>query len=236
MSIIKGSKIGIVSGVGPLAGSDVLAKTFNNAAEIYGAIEDCEYPDLILLNHGIDGIDNTASLNDKFETEIAEMVISLEQQGCNIIGIACNTAHLYLDKIKTKEQTKLINLIDTVSKVASVADKKYLLLTSSASKQNKLYHGYLVKHKVAFDETTTEQQNLIDTTIGLIMAYKLDEAGEIMQQVIDSANSQGYDAIIAGCTELPIAITRCKNLYGMSAIDSNDELAKAMLKSYYKNY
>jgi aspartate racemase len=227
-------KIGIVSGIGPLAGVDVLAKTFKNAANIYGAIEDSQYPDLLLLNHGIKGVDNFGTLNDTFEKEIVDMVYHLEVQGCNIIGIACNTAHTYLDKIKTKPQTTFVNLIDTVSKVAKEAGHSYLLLTSSTSKQQKLYHGYLDKHAVPFQESTKEQQILLDKAIGLVMAYKLDEAGELLEEVLKSAKSDGYDAAIAGCTELPIAIAHCLNLSGLEIIDSNDELAKALLSKYYK--
>ena len=228
-------KIGIVSGIGPLAGADVLAKTFKNAAKMYGAIEDSEYPDLLLLNHGIVGVDNIGTLNDTFEKEIVDMVHQLEVQGCNIIGIACNTAHTYLDKIKTKPQTTFVNLIDTVSKVAKEAGHSYLLLTSSTSKQQKLYHGYLDKHDVPFQESTQKQQVLLDKAIGLVMAYKLDEAGELLEKVLKSAKLAGYDAVIAGCTELPIAIAHCKDLQGIFVIDSNEELAKAMLKDYYQS-
>ncbi len=227
-------KIGIVSGIGPLAGADVLAKTFKNAAKIYGAVEDSEYPDLLLLNHGIEGVDNIGTLNDTFEKEIVDMVHHLEVQGCNIIGIACNTAHTYLDKIKTKPQTTFVNLIDTVSRVAKEAGHSYLLLTSSTSKQQKLYHGYLDKHAVLFQESTQQQQVLLDKAIGLVMAYKLNEAGELLEEVLKSAKSEGYYAVIAGCTELPIAIAHCKDLQGLYMIDSNDELAKALLTKYYE--
>lgn len=227
------SKIGIVSGIGPLAGSDVLAKVFKNAAEMYNAVEDAEYPDLLLLNHGIEGVDNIGTLNDTFEKEIVDMVHHLEVQGCDVIGIACNTAHAYLDKIKTKPQTIFVNLIDTVSKVAKETGQSYLLLTSSTSKQQKLYNSYLDNHAVPFQESTQEQQALLDEAIGLVMAYKLDEAGLLLEKVLKSAKSQGHNAVIAGCTELPIAIAHCNDLHGLCVVDSNNELAKALLKNYY---
>lgn len=226
-------KIGMVSGIGPLAGSDVLSKIYKNAAEIYGAVEDSEYPDLLLLNHGIAGVDNIGTLNDTFEKEIVSMVQQLEAQGATVIGIACNTAHTYLHKIKIQPQTTFVNLIDTVSGVAARLDKQYLLLTSSTSKEQKLYHGYLEKHGVAFDETTPKQQKLLDEAIGLVMAHKLEDAGKLLEQVLLSATKSGFSAVIAGCTELPIAIAHSNNTFGLHIIDSNDELAKALLKNYY---
>jgi aspartate/glutamate racemase len=75
---------------------------------------------------------------------------------------------------------------------------------------------------------------LLDEAIGLVMAYKLDKAGELLKEVLASAKAEGFSACIAGCTELPIAIANCKDVSGLKVIDSNDELAKALLKNYYQ--
>ncbi len=203
-------KIGIVSGVGPLAGSDLLAKVFKNAAHLYGAVEDNEYPDLILLNHGIKGFGNTATLNDNFKNEIIESVQKLESQGATVIGIACNTAHTYLHELKVNKNTELVNLIAAVAHEASKHSVKYLLLTSNGSKQQKLYHPYLKKYGVNFVETSKEMQDELDSTIGLVMAHNLDEAGKVIERVLSEAEMKGFTAIIAGCTELPIAPNRSR--------------------------
>jgi len=227
-------KIGIVSGVGPLAGSYVLAKVFEHAATVYGAVEDCEYPDVIFVSHGIEGVDNIGTLSDAFEKEIVSMVKQAEAQGATIIGIACNTAHAYLDKIKNKPKTILVNLIDTVAYKASKHNVKYLLLTSNGSKQQKLYHPYLKKYGVNFVETSEEMQDALDSTIGLVMAHKLDEAGRVIERVLSEAETKGSRAIIAGCTELPIAINHCKNKSNTKIIDSSQVLAECLVKSYYQ--
>jgi aspartate racemase len=225
--------IGIVSGIGPLAGSDILGKIFKNAALIYHAVEDYEYPDVVLLNHGIKGVDYTAKLSSAFESNIITMSKTIESYGANIIGIACNTAHLYLNQITFNPSTTFINLIDEVSKEASKTKQKYLLLTSKSSKDNRLYQNYLKKYGVDFKETDESQQTLLDQTIELIMAHKLEKASQSIQKVLLSAKKQGFNSVIAACTELPIAIENCKNIYGLKIIDSNDILSKALLRSYY---
>lgn len=226
-------KIGIVSGIGPLAGSDVLAKVLKNAALLYGAVEDSEYPDIVLVNHGIEGVDNIGTLNNTFEKEIVSMVQQLESQGATVIGIACNTAHTYLDKIKVKQETMLVNLIDAVAIEAAKSDEKYLLLTSNTSKRQKLYHSYLQKHGVFFQETTHQQQKLLDKAISLVMAYKLDQASKLLGEVLLAAKIAGVTAVILGCTELPLAAAHCKDAKGLSVVDSNQVLACVLLKAYY---
>lgn len=226
-------KIGIASGIGPLAGSDVFAKLLKYAAGTYDAVEDSEYPDVILVNHGIEGVDNVGTLNPQFEKDIVSMVNQLEQNQANIIGMACNTAHIYLAKIKTKQNTILVNLIDEVAKEASTLSERYLLLTSSTSKKQNLYQGYLKKHNVSFQVTNTQQQELLDEAIGLVMAYKLKEAGKLLTQVLKSAEQAGFSAVIAGCTELPIAIDNTQDTCGFTIVSSNEVLAKTLAKHYY---
>lgn len=226
-------KIGIVSGIGPLAGADVLAKTFKVAAHDYGAVEDHEYPDLVLVNHGIEGVDSTGALQEAFEKDLRAMIAQLENQEASVIGIACNTAHLYLKKIKTKPETQLVNLIDEVAAEAAKSDISYLLLTSSVSKTHKLYHGYLEERGVTFRETNQEQQALLDEAIGLVMAHRLGDAGALLDRVMKSAYWSGFGAVIAACTELPIALAHAKKTYGLGIIDSNTVLAGALTARYY---
>jgi len=229
------AKIGLVSGVGPLAGANVLEKIFACAALDHGAVEDAEYPDVVLVNHGISGVDNTATLSDNFKNGIISMVNQLEDNGATIIGIACNTAHLYLDEIKVSKNTILVNLIDEVAKEAAKTNQKYLLLTSAASRQQKLYHSYLKKYGVEFEEVTLEEQKKLDEAISLVMAYKLEEAGALVASILQRAHGQGFRAVIAGCTELPIAIDNAKNTYGIEIIGSNYILARALTDIYYSN-
>ena len=66
--------IGIVSGLGPLAGSDVLDKALAYAAEAYGAVDDAEYPDIVLFSHGIENFDSTGSIEDNFVQELIGVV------------------------------------------------------------------------------------------------------------------------------------------------------------------
>lgn len=228
-------KIGLVSGVGPLAGANVLEKIYRYAAKQYNAVEDAEYPEVVLINRGIEGVDNTATLNNNFRDGIVSIVKQLEQNGATTIGIACNTAHLFLQDIKTSDQVTIVNLIDEVSRCVSKTDKRYLLLTSASSRKQRLYHEYLDKYNVNYQEVNQDQQNLLDEAIGLVMAYKLKDAGKLLEKVLEQAKKDGFTAVIAGCTELPIAVENTVSHFGLDIVDSNYILASVLADNYYQS-
>lgn len=230
----KSRKIGIVSGIGPLAGADILARIFKHAAQDYLAADDDEYPDVILISHGISGVDYLATLSTEFKDEIIKTSESIITQGANVVGIACNTAHVYLDDIKKPRGVEIVNLLNETAKVASASAENYLLLTSHATWSQRLYHHYLNEFKVQFSEADTSQQEILDKTIALVMAYELDRAGDELMPLLDQAEASDFTGLIVGCTELPIAIAHCSRRYNLKVVESNEVLAKVLTDKCYK--
>ena len=99
-SPIGAGLIGIVSGLGPLAGSDVLDKALAYAATKYGAVEDADYPDIVLFSHGIESFDSTGSIEDNFVDELVTVVEEIDLHHPTVLGVACNTAHLHLSELR----------------------------------------------------------------------------------------------------------------------------------------
>lgn len=180
-------KIGIVSGTGPLAGADVLTKVFKIAASKYAAKDDADFPGVILISKGVDGIDSTANLNGAFKKELLSMVQQLESQGANIIGIACNTAHIFFNEIKTNDETTLVNLPEQVVK-ASKPGKKHLLLTSRTTWRTKLYHKQLKKYRRYFRRSEFTRSE--DARSNYRTSYSLqDRTGKYLAKQVASKNN-----------------------------------------------
>ena len=135
--------IGIVSGLGPLAGSDVLDKLLQHAARRYGAIEDVDYPDVLLYSHGIDEFDQTGGTDDRFRDELLGIVDELERHEPELVGVACNTAHLYLDEMRAHTGAHIVDLIEEVATRAAARPVRHLLLSSSMTRRTRLYHDRL---------------------------------------------------------------------------------------------
>ncbi len=98
-TIVK-NMIGIVGGIGPYAGTDLLIKVFNNTL----AETDQEHLDAVLLSMPSMIDDRTGYLIGEIKNNpaiaIAKVIKKLEAIGATVTGIPCNTAHA--KKIFTK--------------------------------------------------------------------------------------------------------------------------------------
>ena len=86
--------------------------------------------------------------------------------------------------------------------------------------------------RCVFVETTKSQQALLDEAINLTMGNKLDEAGLLIDKILHK-NQPG--AIIAGCSEIPLAASKSKLAKSMNMIDCNQVLAMTLVDKYYKS-
>ena len=226
--------IGIVSGLGPLAGSDVLDKALAYAAEAYGAVDDAEYPDIVLFSHGIENFDSTGSIEDNFVQELIGVVQEIELHHPTVLGIACNTAHLHLSALQAHTQAQIVNLIEATADAACSFDCSYLLLSSSTTRQTRLYHDALLRRGVRFVDVSDSVQLEVDDVVHAVMAHEFDRAAALIDEVIGRLENAPFNGIIAGGTELPIALDQSDASDVFPIIDSNRVLAHALVDTYFR--
>lgn len=224
--------IGIVSGLGPLAGSDVLDHALAYAAEGYGVIEDADYPDIVLFSHGIESFDATGSMEPSFVGELVRVVQQIELHHPTVIGIACNTAHTHLDALRGHTAATFVDLIEETAEAASAFDRRYVLLSSSATRETGLYHGALSRRRVSYFDVSPTEQLVLDRVVHLVMAHELNAAGARINEFVRQLETP-FDGIIAACTELPIALDHSPIPHEIPVVSSNQVLAHTLVDTYY---
>ena len=203
------------------------------AAHTYGAHNDEDYPDIFFLNHGIKGVDNTAKLDTTFRDGIVEGVYRLEEWGASLIGIACNTAHSYLNDLQVRDTTVMVDLIEEVALRAQRNHVLYGLLTSRGTLDSRLYIDKLLAYDVEFLAANESQQDDLDSAISYVMAHRSDEAARILKKVLIDFKHKGVTHFIIGCTELPLAIDQMDK-DDILVISSNQVLAEKLVDLYYR--
>ncbi len=227
--------IALIGGLGPLAGSDVLRKIFEYAALGYGAMNDADYPNVVLVSQGLSDFDETGNISPLFESEILSVVDRLELHHPTLMGMACNTAHLYIDSIHQHTKAQFINIIEATVQEAAKQKGHYLILSSSTTRRSGLYYNEFDKQNVDYSDINNEEQAVVDNIIGLVMVNKISEANKISGDLIEklAAKYPHATGVIAGCTELPIAFSNVSFSGDLTIIESNSCLAKALVDAYY---
>ncbi len=238
--------IGIVGGIGPFAGIDLLKKVFNNTL----ANSDQEHLDTVLLSMSSKIEDRTQYLIGKVKINpglaIVEVLLQLEKTGATIAGIPCNTAHsekifnvIQLGLEKAKSNIKVLNMIDeTVFFIARNYTNitKVGVLSTTGTYNSNIYPSSLRSKGYEVIVPSQEmQENLIHPAIyhpvyGIKAESNLihPQARENLLKGISYLKEQGAQAVILGCTEIPLVIKEPK-INDLITIDPTNVLARALI-------
>lgn len=238
--------IGIVGGVGPYSGIDLLKKIFDNTL----AKTDQEHLDTILLSMPSKIEDRTAYLVGKVAVNpalaIKEVLLKLEKAGATIAGIPCNTAHsewifkvIQLELAKAKSTIQLLNMIDeTVSFITSNYPdiSKVGVLSTTGTYKGKIYaapllsKGYEVIVPPLEMQENTIHPAIYHETYGIKTCSNPihPQARENLLQGISFLKAKGAQIVVLGCTEIPLAIKASK-INEMVTIDPTNILARALI-------
>jgi len=136
----------------------------------------------------------------------------LLKAGADFIVIPCITAHYFLPEITANNKYPLLNLLEE-----SIAwTKKNLphlkiagLISSSGTLKSKLFHQAFQKERIeVIEPAAPEQQQVMEAIFGK-KGIKAGFTSGSRRNIIDVCQKlikRGAEAIIAGCTEVPLVL------------------------------
>jgi aspartate racemase len=239
--------IGIVGGVGPYAGLDLMKKVFENTL----AGNDQDHLDIILLSIPSSIPDRTDYLLGKVRENpglgIAEVLKRIEQSGADLAGIPCNTAHAdeifmpMMDELqRAGSKIRVLHMIkETVSYIVETYPEisRVGIITTSGSVQSGVYVKELLSLGLeAFTPPSEMQDDLIHSAI-YHPEYGLKSTSDPVQpRAIENLmegfrylKGKGAEAVILGCNEITSIFSE-KNIDGVVAIDPTTVLARALIR------
>lgn len=249
MNRLSVEAIGIVGGVGPYAGLDLMRKIF----DMTEAHSDQEY--LSVLHHSRSSliIDRTLFLAGKTQENpgdvLGDVMVELAEDGATVIGMPCNTAHspAILDVALAKLTAACGIKIQFVHMIDAVADylseklpevKTVGILSTIGTYGTGIYQHTLGKAGLTVKFPDPEgrervQQAISDRTFGIKAESNpvTAQARQYLSDEVASLAEQGAQAVVLGCTEIPLALTE-KKLHGIPLIDATAVLARALIMAF----
>lgn len=203
--------IGVLGGMGPEASANLYSKIIKYAQNEYGAVQDFDYPPVIIYSLPLFGFDETGIVDEKLvKKQLIEGVKKLELAGCDIIIIACNTVHTYFDEMQASVKVPIFNIIEeTKKRVEKLGYKIIGLFASESTNKLKLYQKRFADSNIEIISPNPEQQQILNRVIEHVMGgnQKIEDV-ILLKEIARDYIRQGAEAIVMGCTEIPLAINQ----------------------------
>lgn len=122
------------------------------------------------------------------------------------IGIACNTAHLLIDRLTNIPKENFVSMIEATARaVAKNGHKKVGLLASPYTIKSKLYHSALLSKGIDVVEPISSDVKQLNTIIHDVVGnVEPSTMRTMLTAIANRLEKQGVDCLLLGCTELPL--------------------------------
>jgi len=236
MSIPNTKKtIGILGGMGPGASAYFYQLLVEQAQEQYHAEQDIDYPPMVLYNLPLEGWSERGVEDpEKVKAQLVAGVKKLEAAGADFIVIPCNTVHIYQEEMRAAISIPLVSIVEeTVKAVEQKGIHNVGIVSSETTKKLGLYHNALKTNGNRVIEANVEQQGALNEIILSVMSgdYGKSEV-KLLDDIIYDFVGQGAEAIVIGCTELPL-VAHSINKHDVILFDSTLILAESTLAHAY---
>ncbi|HQT79417.1 MAG TPA: amino acid racemase [Rhodopila sp.] len=158
----------------------------------------------------------------------------LLEAGCGAIAIPCNTAHGWFGPMAEAAGVPILHIVD-----AAAADLQRMgitggtigLMGTAATLEMRLYQDRLETQGWHCIEPDPDQmQRLVTPAIASVKANRVAEAYHPLAEVVNSLAARGADAVVLGCTEIPLAIqSGPASELAVPVVDTIDALARSAI-------
>jgi aspartate racemase len=222
-----GRMIGILGGMGPEATLDLYRHIIN----LTPAARDQDHIRvLIYSNPKIP--DRTEAIAAGGESPLPELIESaklLERGGAGIIVMPCNAAHYFLPQIRREVSIPILDMIEeTYRDIRATLPnaRKVGLIAALGTVHSGIYSRSFSRAGIEVLVPSDADQNRIQTAIAQV---KAGAQNRLTRETFQSAGKRlveaGAEAVILGCTELPLAFEPSEVNY--FSIDTTRILAEA---------
>lgn len=200
--------VGVLGGMGPAATIDFMMRVLRATP----AEREQDHLRLIVDNNpGVP--DRNAAIRGEGPSPgpvLAEMARGLARAGAEFLVMPCNTAHAFRDDIKAATQLPFIDMIEeTASETRRLCPhaKRVGLLATSGCVAANLYPA-------AFEGTPTRilepknalGQSFMQALYRIKLGHVETTERQQMRDIAERLVSEGAEAIIVGCTEVPLVL------------------------------
>ena len=202
--------IGIIGGIGPESTVDYYKAIIAAFNTTYAHLA---YPEIFVYSVNLNRL--MGFVDAQNWTGLSEWLLrkidALHRTGAEFAAIASNTPHIVFDQIKTRSPIPLLSIVEaTCGKALELNLKKAGLMGTRLTMKADFYKTPFLSHGISVLVPTEKEQQLIhqklfsEIELGIFRNSTKEELLHIAKRMVDE---EGIEALILGCTELPLILT-----------------------------
>ena len=204
-------KIGIIGGIGPESTIDYYKLIIGAFREKY---PERENPEIIIYSADLFRAIQIMEAGDwRLLTDwLVEKVVALHAAGAEFAAIGSNTPHVVFDQVRARSPIPMLSIVEETRRVAHQRGfRKIGLLGTRFTMDADFYQKSFIEAGMTLFVPEKEDRELIhhrlftEIELGIIRDSTRRELLTIIERMI---NQHSLDAIILGCTELPLILTQ----------------------------
>ncbi|OGM08721.1 hypothetical protein A2159_02360 [Candidatus Woesebacteria bacterium RBG_13_34_9] len=222
-------KAGIIGGLGPETTSKFYMEVVFACSKITG-----KPPNIIVSNVGIPlDVEEEVVVNAKNKEMLLPLLTNsaqqLEKAGADFIVVPCNTAHVFIDKIRKSVRIPVLSIIEETSDFLKSKDiKRVGLLGTRLTINEKLFDEKLKENGIEIIIPNDSNQSKMGLLINRLLrnSHNKKDKKELLR-IIDELVAKNIDCILLACTDLQLLV---RNHNKVKIFDTLDLLTKATVR------
>jgi len=155
----------------------------------------------------------------------------LVRAGAELLVCPDNTIHQALDLVRDEAPAPWLHIAEEVA--AAAAARRFTRLGILGTRylmEGPVYPEKLAARRIAYEIPDADDRERINSVIfdELVYGRLEDRSRRYFRGVIETLGARGCDAVVLGCTEIPLLVTDADS--PLPAIDSTRTLARAALR------
>lgn len=203
--------VGIIGGMGPETTSEFYLKII----EACRKRNNIKYPSITIYSLPIpyklerDVVERSRN-EESYLPLLKEAIQVLQKAKVDFIVMPCNTMHLFIDDLRKSTKLPFFSIIEETVKNCVLNNYQTVgLLATPKTIQKELYQKEFERKNIKVILPSKDDQREISSIIFRILYSKQTGADKKkLQNVISQMQQEGIEAVILGCTDLPILLKR----------------------------
>lgn len=202
-------KLGLIGGMGP---QSTMPYYMNIVTGVQQRTSPRFFPNLTIESLNVfeilDMIDKEQY--DELTVHFTEALNRLKAAGAEFAALTANTAHIVYDRLKEVSPLPLVSIIEaTVNEAKAQSYRKVALLGTIFTMEREFYKQPFVHADIEIFTPDKEDRIFLDRKISEELEFGVvnpDTQNAFVQIIKRMQTEHGIDAVILGCTELPLIL------------------------------